>query len=181
MSTATLVVLTFSIVAGSLPVVLVLQFKSLAASRFRSKLWQLRDDLMDDLLFGRIAMSDRSRLTLRATEAQIKIAGRHTMIDLLLATAVYRNQELRSLKDEILEAEGPVADRQALIEYVCRLQDASMSHLFRGSVFGWLAGRISAALWTDPVRQAPRTVAQAPNMETTIMPELAAKLPLVGS
>lgn len=175
MTTATLAVLTSSVVAGLLPVILVLQFKNLAASRFRSELWQLRDDLMDDILFGRIAMSDRSRLTLRAIEAQIKIAGRHTMVDLLLATAVYRNQDLPSLKDEVLRAEGPVGDRQALIDYVCELQDASMNHLFRGSVFGWMSGRVSATFWKDPVKQVPRTVTQAPKMETTIMSELAAK------
>jgi hypothetical protein len=92
-----------------------------------------------------------------------------------VATAVYRNQDLPSLKDGILGAEGPVADCDALIEYARRLQETSMNHLFRGSVFGWASRRVSITLWQNSRRRAPRTVSQAPKMETTIMPELASK------
>lgn len=106
-------------------------------SRSRNELWTLRDSLVDDLLAGRIASSRGAHRLLHLVETHIRVAGRHTLGDLLLALAVLRDEENPLPSDELFRDGATATDRQVLDRYLERLWSINFRYLVSSSPIGW--------------------------------------------
>jgi hypothetical protein len=162
-----------------MPIVTIIQLTHLAHTCYRDRLWRLRDDLVDDLLLGRIEPSQGALRLLRVVETHIRIAGRHSLADLLFALFLLRPKEIPSISDEILGGDIRPTDRATLASYFQRLNQANIWHLYAGSVLGWFVFIGLHALRIVPYlgkrRNAgvrPKLTQQAERLELR-MPELA--------
>lgn len=133
MTRSSALIFTLLLLTGGLPIILTIQLASLTHSRFRNELWQLRDALVDDVLSGRLKRSNGARKLLIVIEAYMRLTRRHTLMDLILATAVLRKQELPSLPEEILRDDAEPADRALLTSYLDRFRTMFMTYLTKGS------------------------------------------------
>ncbi|MEU8242143.1 hypothetical protein AB0C07_28150 [Actinoplanes missouriensis] len=137
MDAISVVLLLMSLTVAMLPFVLVKQLTNLAHSIYRNRLWVLRDRITDELRRGEIGDSTSARHVKALVDRQIHIAGRHTLLDSLMASYVFDVAGDTSVFDEILPEGTPAADRSALTKHLRHLQSATASHLKWGSVFGW--------------------------------------------
>lgn len=138
MSPSSALLLGVTLATAVLPFVLIFLDSRLAHSRYRNELWLLRDRLVDDVLEGRIQRTAGTDLALRLVETHIRVAGRHTLTDLLLAMATFRNRPPTPVAREILEAGVRSSDIPRLTNYLNQLWDASAKHLLRASPLGIL-------------------------------------------
>lgn len=167
------------VVAGLLPVGLLLQVSNWAHSRFRNRLWHLRDDLVDDLLSGSIQFSPGSVRLLGIVETHIRNTKRHTFTDVLLAVALAKDLNLTSITEAVTEDTTPEADREALLAYFDRFRVANFHHLLASSPSGWIAWclltvrRIAARLLPDEVEQNPSIRKQVVRVELKAIPEMS--------
>ncbi|MEU4563697.1 hypothetical protein AB0F72_35425 [Actinoplanes sp. NPDC023936] len=145
MDAISVVLLLMSLTVAVLPFVLVKQLTNLAHSIYRNRLWMLRDRITDQLRRGEIGDSTSARHVKALVDRQIHKAGRHTLLDSLMASYVFDVAGDTSVFDEILPEGTPIADRSALTKHLRHLQSATASHLKWGSVFGWF---VTAVLGT---------------------------------
>ncbi|WP_433828889.1 hypothetical protein ACQP2E_06155 [Actinoplanes sp. CA-015351] len=139
------------------PFVLAVQLKNLAHSIYRNRLWILRDRITDDLRLGKIEDNPSARHVKELVDRQIHIAGRHTLLDSLLAIQIFDVTGDTSVFEEILPAGTPDVDRPVLTEYLDALQTATTSHLKWGSVFGWLVSGLMAVTYLVTMIKTKRT------------------------
>jgi hypothetical protein len=98
-------------------------------SIFRYRLWQLRDDVHRDLRHGNLPATS-GRLFLRHIETQILGSKRCTVFKLLIAGWV--------MPDIRKPVERPNFSNHKMKEYQAKLDHIVISHLIKGSPFGWL-------------------------------------------
>lgn len=147
MSDVSILLFLMLITTATLPFVVAYQLTSLAHSNYRNRLWLLRDRIADDLRTGRISDSATAGQIRCIVERQIRVAGRHTLADSLLAISVFEVPGKVSVFDEILQEGTPKADRDTLMGYLADFRHATARHLMWGSVVGWFAtGTIGSAI-----------------------------------
>src|SRR5262249_1355291 len=117
---------------------LVRHIRNRVHSHFRSRLWKLRDDLVDDLIYARLERTDAALRLVRLVETYIRIGRRHSFIDVLVAGALFRKSSMPPVSQEILDERVSDADRERLIKYLHQFQAASVGHLLRSSPSGWV-------------------------------------------
>ena len=140
MTAESYIILLEAVALGLLPIFLVFHWSKYAYSKFRSQLWELRDDLTDDFLNGTIEWSPEAEKLLRVIETYIREAPRHSFADVRLAILALKNlDQLSSLEDDILGPRLNPTDRQRMAAYLNRLVAATSWHLVAGSPSGWLA------------------------------------------
>lgn len=108
-------------------------------SRYRSKLWEIRDDLVDDLIFSRLHRSAPALALLDVLETTIRYVPRHTITDVGIAALMLRDEDVPGLMDRLLSDEVPPSERVRLTSYLTRFADVSLDHLLWGSPSGWTA------------------------------------------
>jgi len=115
-----------------------LQLTRLAHSSFRNQLWILRDHITDDLRRGKLRPSPSALRLRELVEIQIRDAGRHTILDSIVATMIFMTPGKTSIYDDILAEDVPAQDYAAVKDYLSRLRDANINYLNWGSLSGWL-------------------------------------------
>ena len=80
--------------AAFLPFGLLFQYSNWQHSKFRNRLWNLRDALVDELLDGNIEFSRGARVLLELIETHIRNTRRHTFTDIWIAYLLVRDQEI---------------------------------------------------------------------------------------
>lgn len=137
---------------------------SVQHSYFRHSLWALRDDVMDDVLAGRLRRDERTAMVLALTTIGIENAKRHTLL-----AAWVNVRHARHLVDPdmihtiVLGGEGG-PERERLAEYLTRYRRISERHLYSGAPSGW-------AYWTfHRLRATGRLVRQAVDTEIVEAP-----------
>jgi hypothetical protein len=178
MTAPSIVLLLMLVALALLPIGLVLQVSNWLHSRFRTRLWNLRDSLVDDLLTGRIQFSSGAIKLLDLIETHIRNAKRHSFSDVMLAVAILRGISLPSITDDMLDEDVPLSDRDALLRYFNDFRSANMGHLLSSSPSGWtaaallglseeIAGRRPQVALVDPELRK-----QVVRVELRAMPEL---------
>jgi hypothetical protein len=185
MNGESMLVLAAMIATGLLPCLLPLHIVNLSHSKFRSRLWLLRDDLVDDLIFERLQPRYEAKRLLAIIEAHIHGSGKQTFADVAVAVAIYHDAAMPSLTDELLDEKIPPDERARLTQILDEFLDACRKHLISGSPSGWFAylslkvrGAISHLRpgerrdgWSKPDKQIQRAV----RFEATEMPRLTSK------
>jgi hypothetical protein len=143
------------------PFLLAFQITRLAHSQFRNELWLIRDGLVDDIRRRELGNSQAARSLLELVEAHIRIAGKHTLEDCLLAAAIFKPANFEPLENQILGPEVPTLDRTRLIEYLNRLRTATLRHLNWSSVAGWVLVPVFRFTSVGVAVGRPRVVARA--------------------
>jgi hypothetical protein len=138
-SRGSLLVLVVMVLTALLLWLLPLHLGNMAHSHFRDRLWRVRDNLVDDLLFGRLQPRREAQELLRLIESHIRAAGRHTYLDVRLVLKIYKDEDMLDLTDELLGGDLPVTERQRLAKHLCDFLDACRDHLDRGSLLGLLS------------------------------------------
>lgn len=132
------VLLGMLVVTAASPVLLVYQVTRMAHSRYRNKLWEIRDDLYDDLRLGRIQRSDGAEIFFNVFERQIRSAGKVSFSDVVLAVKVIGPQQDGMLIDQVLSQVDLPEDRKAIEGYFLALETATRRYLAWGSPSGWV-------------------------------------------
>ena len=136
MNATSIVFLAIAVTVALLPGILILHTANLAHSLFRMHLWSTRDALMDDILARRFKDAKQADNLLRLMETYIYNVGRHSVLDVVLATIFMRreNSPLQQLAEECLDA----ADRQRLSDHYKAFARVCERHLLASSPSGWL-------------------------------------------
>jgi len=129
------------------PFVLIFQITRLAHSIFRNELWSIRDELTDDLRRGVIQRSEGAERLLATVQTHIDVAGRHALVDTVLAYLIYKSEPTVPIWDAIIGLSVPPGDRTKLNDYLQRLLGAIVRHLTWGSPTGWLAIPSLRLMW----------------------------------
>ena len=139
MSWESWVVVIVAVATGLSPFALIIHLRNLAHSRFRDRLWTIRDELVDGLLSGQIEPSPAASRLLHVIETSIRIVGRHSFIDALIAAIIVRGREIEPLADGVLSDDLRPSDRAKLADLLAAFSKAVTDHLLSGSLSGWLA------------------------------------------
>jgi hypothetical protein len=132
MSIRDFVIFVEALSAGLLPVVLIFHVTNYQHSKFRNELWELRDELADDLLLGRLKWSPRAEILLRLVETYIRFAPRHSFVDVQLAIRALKDQDIPDPVDDILGPQVDPTGRQRMASYLDRLITACTHHMYTG-------------------------------------------------
>jgi hypothetical protein len=109
---------------------------SCAASRYRYRLWRLRDGLADDIRGGGFESSNAARKIVSYIEVAIEDAADLTALHVLLF--FWTNRVDVSLNDPLALRELGHRDRVRLEETLSEVENAFLAKAFLGSVSGWL-------------------------------------------
>lgn len=139
MKLSSVLYLALMLIGALLPWTLPFHLTNLVHSKFRSRLWSIRDAIVMDIVRDVLEPRDGTKRLLAAIEANIRVTKRHTFTDARLAVAVLRNKPIPSLRDEILDSDIDPTQRLRLSEYLDRYWDACRDHLIWGSPSGWAA------------------------------------------
>ncbi len=135
-------------------------FKSIpssAASRFRYRLWAMRDELALELLDGTYEDSEQPQRLLHEIEALIRVAPELTLFRMgLMRLGRIGISPLPSYQPIKLEALNN-SDRQRLAGRMDRVSRAALRYLFTGSPSGWLA-TVLLVLLVVPIEAIRRLV-----------------------
>jgi hypothetical protein len=179
MNLAESILLLLLIVTAILPFAMILQIANWSHSRYRNKLWNLRDSLVDDLIARNIEFGPGAVKLLDLFETHIRNARRHTFSDLYIAVLLLRKVEIPSITEEMLGSDVRSSDQKILREYFERYRRINFSYLLSSSPSGWFV-----SLWLalnklhrhgpddQPERSAARRK-QVVRVELKAMPELA--------
>ncbi|MEU6024358.1 hypothetical protein [Micromonospora sp. NPDC047134] len=138
MSPNTVVMFVLLVVAALLPHGLVLQYANWQHSKFRNRLWNLRDGLADELLTGRIEFSPSAAILLDVMETHIRNTRRHTFVDVWIAYHLLRDIKIASISDQLRDDSLRAEDRAILMRYFEEFREVTFSYLKRNSPSGWL-------------------------------------------
>ncbi|MEU8818003.1 hypothetical protein [Actinoplanes sp. NPDC048796] len=182
MTLTTALLFAVFVMTATMPTVLMILWMHVVHSRHRNELWRIRDSLVDDVLENRISRTPGIDLALKTVETHIRVAGRHSLSDLILAMAVYRGQPVTPIQEEIRRAGVREADAPRLQQYLNSLWATSSANLFRSSIPGLLvllAGRLidlaspTRRTAPEPRQRAHRQFrARAEPIELTEIPDL---------
>jgi hypothetical protein len=178
MTSSTAVYLLMLAAFALMPVVIILQLTRFAHTCYRDRLWRLRDNLVDDLLRGRIERSRGALRLLRLVESNIRVAGRPSLTDVILGLLVLRPQDLPSVSDKILDGSLQPRDREKLAAYFNQLIKANTRHIYAGSLLGWVVfacrplARVLGRVGKKPRSGVRGNLAQQAERVELRMPEL---------
>ena len=106
-------------------------------STYRYSLWVLRDELVDDILSGRISPSPSAMALKDTIESAIRQASSFTLQRVLLATLFARRSGIDTASPQQIQGLTSQETSQ-LRAYDGRLLKVSLHHLFLTSPLGWL-------------------------------------------
>ncbi|QOC90423.1 hypothetical protein [Micromonospora craniellae] len=124
--------------AALVPVGVLLQYANWQHSRYRNRLWNLRDSLVDDLLSGDIEFSNGALVLLDVIETHIRNTRRHTFTDVGIAYRLLRGTEITPITGQLEAEDVRPADRDLLLSYFTEFRQVTFSYLKRSSLSGWL-------------------------------------------
>lgn len=140
----TMITVLLTVVSGSIvAAVWVLWLRALPehlCSLYRYKLWRMRDDTVDDMIYGRLTDDPGTRRFVALLEGLIHTApyftfARSPFLPRVPRAMVYQQEEECSA----WLARLPSSQRQIYVERIERLRMAVTGHLLFGSPSGWLA------------------------------------------
>ncbi|WFE32061.1 hypothetical protein [Micromonospora sp. WMMD975] len=167
------------LIAAFLPFGLVFQYSNWQHSRYRNRLWNIRDSLVDELLDGNIEFSQGTQALLHVIETHIRNTRRHTFTDVMVAVFLLRNVELPPITDLMLDDAVRPEDRKVLMRYFVDFREANFSYLKRSSPSGWLVGlrlklnKSRRQPSHDREEHSPALRQQVESAELRAIPELA--------
>jgi hypothetical protein len=136
-----------------------------ATSRYRYRLWRIRDDLADDIRHGKFDQRDAPKRVLFFVDLAIDDAEDLSALNMFLfAWTFWGNQEIPD--DPLALAAASPRDQNLLGERLASINSALLAKLLFGSVSGWL---ITIALIpfvaVSAIRNSgrPRVLARASN------------------
>jgi hypothetical protein len=110
---------------------------SCARSRFRYRLWALRDQVMDEIYDGRFEKTDQARKLVAAIELVIRGADQLSLLRVWFANLVVDERDLpEHLRFELDRLSA--SDRDRLQRHLRALHWLIIKHVFVGSVSGWI-------------------------------------------
>ncbi|MEV0003009.1 hypothetical protein AB0H28_12070 [Micromonospora sp. NPDC050980] len=179
MNAASSLMFALLLIAAFLPLGLVLQYSNWQHSRYRNRLWNIRDSLVDELLGENIEFSSGAQVLLHVIETHIRNTRRHTFTDVMVAVFLLRKVELPPITDLMLNHAVRPEDRRVLMRYFIDFREANFSYLKRSSPSGWLIGlrlRINASRRRsnrNREQPSPALRQQVESAELRAIPELA--------
>lgn len=109
-----------------------------ARSAFRYRMWELRDDAIDDVLAGRIVPTPAVLAFIRDLENGIRVARHVSILSVLLVPTEARTATGRSRSAARADIQKLPADQQVLFAgYQRRMRSIVGRHLLLGSLLGW--------------------------------------------
>ncbi|MEV7266419.1 hypothetical protein AB0N38_22955 [Micromonospora aurantiaca] len=179
MSAPSAIMFVVLLIAALLPFGLIFQYSNWQHSRYRNRLWNIRDLLVDELLSGNVEFSRGAQVLLHIIETHIRNTRRHTFTDVMVAVFLLRNVELPPITDLMLDDAVRPGDRKVLMKYFIEFREANFSYLKRSSPSGWLIGlrlRLNASRRQpnrDREQPTPALRQQVESVELRAIPELA--------
>jgi hypothetical protein len=146
-------------------------------SRFRYRLWRLRDKVTDDLIRDALPRSDAVIELREQIDDSIRYSRDFTFLNFLLAYTVAEKYSRlavqRASRDDLRPEEA-----ERLKQYESQLEEAQTVHLLTGSVSGWV-GTVLLAILSFPKltsrgqdRSPKELMAQKVTNEVASQPEL---------
>lgn len=167
----------FAALACAAPATLVYLFlfglPNLQHSRYRHALWDIRDDLVDDLLDGRLAMSKASRELLLRIHLAIRYAPEHTIRSAVTSAILLRGVEITALRKILTSKAVPPDQQKLLLAHYEVLEKATVHHLLWGSPSGWLLVAVAQVLpRSEAQRHRREEVQRRASRELSALPRL---------
>lgn len=107
-----------------------------ATSRYRYRLWRLRDALSDDIRHGKFHDEEAAKKVLLLIDLAIEDADDLSALNLTLFGMVMRRSDFP--RDPLGLSDLRPYDRDCLTERLAEVQDALLSKTLFGSVSGWI-------------------------------------------
>jgi len=128
---------------------------SCATSRYRYRLWRLRDGLSDDIRHGKFHDVEAAKNVRLLIDLAIEDAEDLSALNLLLFGLVVRKSDLP--EDPLGLADLRPHDRDCLNERLTEVQDALLSKTLFGSVSGWfITALVSPVVLVAALRDSGR-------------------------
>lgn len=153
MSAETLAIyMTLILVPLVIAYIILVQWPALTDSKYHAKLWNIRDQVMDDVLAGRLAWSPGARNLIAHLESLAHNSREANLLKALLLVKmdVIREQELTNFEDIMLGDGTPLTDRTRLLGYLTQAQQVTIEHLPLASIEGVVG---AAMLFSKIVRR----------------------------
>jgi hypothetical protein len=145
--------------------------------RYRHELWRIHDDVVDDVIAGRITSRRAATVLASSLVSAIEYSDETTLLRGYVAVRLLDGKvDEASIKEQMLACARP-SDRVRLMDHYRRATDASLTHLLHGSAMGWFVSAMLklVAPWlrrlnlvSDPMREAKRTVNTAAEVEVHV-------------
>lgn len=165
-----------AVLACASPVVLIylvlFSVPNLQHSRYRHALWDIRDDIVDDVIEGRLTLNKATQELLLRVHLAIRFAPEHTIRSGLTSALLLRGQEIPSLEKILTGKAVPTGEQARLLEHYGALQGATLHHLFFGSPSGWLIVALARLVPRSGLEQRKVRVEQAAKKELSALPRL---------
>jgi len=113
---------------------------SCATSRYRYRLWRLRDALSDDIRHGKFHDREAAKKVLLLVDLAIEDADDLSALNLILFSSVVRGEDLP--RDPLGLDDLKPYDKDCLIERLEEVESALLSKTLFGSVSGWFIAAI---------------------------------------
>lgn len=137
--TATTALVTAMAAAGPILIayVILIQVPNVQHSLFRHQLWALRDEIVDEILAGRLKRDRSVEMLLSLIETGIHDAPSHTMMSGWVAVRNTRHFLPRGAVDDIVLSGQAGPERHRVAEHLARYRKISEHHLKTGAPSGW--------------------------------------------
>jgi hypothetical protein len=142
-------------------------------SKYRHRLWTVRDAIVDDIIDERLSLSKEAQDLLLRVHLSIKYAPDHTMRSALTSMLLLRGQQIPNVRKSLATAKLPVAERELLTAHYEAMRAATVWHLMHGSPSGWLLHAAARVVPLGLVGSARRVKAsETADQELGALPKL---------